>query len=195
MPSFPQPHPDNPQTLLPGFPPTPRSPLLSGVSLLPGEGGSGLWFRSEGCLEAPGAAGNSLPLRPPSLPGSAAPGSLRPAPPLRRWGRRAGRSRARGRGEPVPHGWVPKAQRGPGAGRAPARRRRPCPAPTRGTPAEPGARRRGDVGSRGPRPGLRAEGRAVGATRVLERTLGGSQGVLGRWPGVRAWMGALVLAA
>lgn len=110
----------------------------------------------------------SPPPPPPRLPESpAAPRSLRRAPPLRGSGRRAGRGRASGRGEPVPHGWVPRARRGLGAGRARARRRRPCPAPARGTPAEPGARRRGDVRSRGPRLGLRGWGRALGATPGL----------------------------
>lgn len=155
-----------PKSFKPFSPASPPPWFCCGVSLLPGNGGPGLWRGSEGCLEGPGGAGSSLPLRQPRLPGAAAaPGSLRRDPPLRVSGRRAGRGRARGHGEPVPHEWVPRPRRGPGAGRAPARRRRPCPARTRGTPAEPGARKRGDVRSRGPRLGLWGWGaRAEGVT-------------------------------
>lgn len=145
----------------PASPHQTQRPNSFGGSLLPGNGGPGLWCGSEGCLEAPGGgAGTPLPLpRPPRLPPSAAARwSLRPAPRPRGSGRRAGRGRARARGEPGPHRWVPKVRWGPGAGRVPARHCRPCPAPTRGTPAEPGARRRGDVQSRGPRLGLRGCG-------------------------------------
>ena len=103
-----------PQSFKPFSPASPPPRFCWGVSLLPGNGGPGLWRGSEGCLEGPGGAGSSLPLRQPRLPGAAAaPGSLRRDPPLRVSGRRAGRGRARGHGEPVPHEWVPRARRGP----------------------------------------------------------------------------------
>lgn len=101
----------------------------------------------EGSLEAPGGAGNRQPLRPPSLPASAGiPGSLHTDPPARGAQSWTERDRARRPAEQgMTHGWAPRARRGWGAGLAPARRRRPCPAPTRGTPVEPGAQRFGDV--------------------------------------------------
>lgn len=117
------------------------------MSPLPVNSGTDPEHGLEGSLEAPGGAGNQQPLRPPDLPASVeAPGSLRTDPPARgtrSWAERDWARRPAEQG--MTHGWAPRARRGWGAGQAPARRRRPGPAPTRGTPVEPGARRLEDV--------------------------------------------------